>query len=1630
MQWENVYVFISSTFNDMHAERDYLVKKVFPQLSAWCAARKLRLVDIDLRWGVSEADATENKRVVQVCLDRIDECRPFFLCFLGQRRGWVPAKEDIGAETYHIYQKLEEAGYAGHASVTEMEILHALVDPLHGGRLAEADGTARELPAVEHAFFYLRDPGYLDRVVGNHLKNIYTNQAEADPAAADAELKKWRDTVIPDTGRPITRYSAQWDTDQHTSEIAWPTAVPTTAPQGSRMWQDAFGKWERQWQGVGVAVNSDGTITGQELEKACAFNEKLTQGRLGDFSAENAELADIIISQLKGAITARFGAREEQAETPLQKELDQQAQFLHVASEGFIEREGDFDALDAYVAGADRRPMAIAAPAGTGKTSLLAHFIDTYRLQGDETLHYRFVGGSDLSSNVDGLLRSLLTELKERGKIESDLPLTATELRGKAYELLEEAGKQGKTILVIDALNQLETGLSDLAWIPAQLPEHVRLVVSFKRGEEGGDAWYKEIRENGSMLLHDVHVFAEIEDRRKLVGAYLSSYFKELDEAREDMLVRSAGSDNPLFLKTVLSELRQFGAHQSLNEYIRDNFGESPISAFDAVLRRMENDPPYASLPPDVLVPHIFGWLAHAQQGLSQRELAALLKQQGLMESVDEAGEAVAVVLRQLRPYLAQRDGRVDFFYESFRIAARQRYTGDHPRAKKPVTWHAGLAAYFEEQPFEDTHKLMELAYQYAHARITGHLVALLTDYRYLDARLMAHGVDALTADFELPASAGLYLGRENEHLLKLLHESLLLSTEALTANPAQLAQQLYGRLLGSPLPQLQQLLRRALEVNQEKRQLWLRPCFRYMDAPGGALRRMWRKSGYDTPMTPDGSRMVISLAYERYSLVDLDTGKVLKEFPQPAAGFSNRRRISADGHTLFMVIHKTGETLILNVIDLRTGACKQVIPIEQDLNFTGFSASDDGGRLILHTQKGDLIAYEKRGDAWEQVIGTTLDKEIGSSCLSRDGSIALVGKRPAGQPSSNEIEIWDMDARACVDRFSLEGYWLSSMALAADNDTLLLGLWDKAVLWSLKQKREVRSRRSKGGVVVNLTPDGKTGVCSEGRNVVVFSIPDMAEKRVLERHIENVDFVAISADGSRVISASIGGSVRLWDARVQAEEGKHAAESGFEREYPFRRAVIGENYSQAALSADCTRLAAIPLYSAKSVVFDTQSGGQVCELPNVTHNAAPGWFAFSTTGRYAAGTFKEQLRVWDARTGEVLFTTPPLGYKPECVRVLEEKRQVLLGDEGGTVHIIDVEAGRETGAFQAHTAEVWDMALSNDQTMLLTSALHPTVSRTPADDADEMKAWNTADFSPHGYAAGLTRSTRKLSFRPDDRQYAMPMGVYRGEAAVLWDAKTNNPQSMMFECPQGGLSGLRFSRDGRWLMAFAGYSSGLALFDTREEKLAFRLYSSEAHYIEAWFTPQGDLAALCGDGELHYFRIENPECAALAPRYTPLPRQLEAKAKLFFGAGQKWFAEKNFALARQDYEIAVQCYTEMVGAMRQTQHTEMLAYGENQLGMCCGALGDDAAAAAAYAGSAQWYEKLAASGEEKHLRSLGQALWNVTITYARLDTAQALEYITRCVAVRGPFKDASEKDMDAYTTAYNYMKKLEQNVR
>nr|XP_020441783.1 telomerase protein component 1-like isoform X2 [Monopterus albus] len=88
LRWQGVRVFISSTFRDMHGERDMLVWHVFPELRRRAASHCLYLQEVELRWGVTEE---ESVRTTELCLSEV--CRSqMMIGILGERYGLVPPR--------------------------------------------------------------------------------------------------------------------------------------------------------------------------------------------------------------------------------------------------------------------------------------------------------------------------------------------------------------------------------------------------------------------------------------------------------------------------------------------------------------------------------------------------------------------------------------------------------------------------------------------------------------------------------------------------------------------------------------------------------------------------------------------------------------------------------------------------------------------------------------------------------------------------------------------------------------------------------------------------------------------------------------------------------------------------------------------------------------------------------------------------------------------------------------------------------------------------------------------------------------------------------------------------------------------------------------------------------------------------------------------------------------------------------------------------------------------------------------------------------------------------------------------------------------------------------------------------
>ena len=79
-------IFVSSTFRDMHAERDMLHRVVVPELAARFSKKHISVDLIDLRWGIDTSeDGSEEEntaKILRVCFDEIERSRPFFIGFI------------------------------------------------------------------------------------------------------------------------------------------------------------------------------------------------------------------------------------------------------------------------------------------------------------------------------------------------------------------------------------------------------------------------------------------------------------------------------------------------------------------------------------------------------------------------------------------------------------------------------------------------------------------------------------------------------------------------------------------------------------------------------------------------------------------------------------------------------------------------------------------------------------------------------------------------------------------------------------------------------------------------------------------------------------------------------------------------------------------------------------------------------------------------------------------------------------------------------------------------------------------------------------------------------------------------------------------------------------------------------------------------------------------------------------------------------------------------------------------------------------------------------------------------------------------------------------------------------------
>ncbi len=526
--WKTVRVFISSTFRDFHAERDYLVKYVFPELRQYCEQYKLHLVDIDLRWGVTREEA-ETGKVLDICLDEIDNSRPFFICLLGNRYGWIP--NSITKSTINIFPSLSKKEGL---SVTHLEIEHAALNPL----LSEKE-------KAPHSFFYFRDAESLpnSRKIKRKERAAYKQTFFEDSKSLKTKLTNLKTTItqhfikLPER---IFYYKPSFD-------------INLTNPE-----DDAYkGRFTpNSFELLGNKVK-------EQLKQAIQIQYK---NRIEDLSLQAK--SDYLLH-----------------------EHDLHETFVENRTQLFIGRSSLLQKITNYAQGTENKVLAVYGESGSGKSALLSQFYKQYTNSPNNTnvlFIPHFVGATKTSSSHYQLILRICHILKNHFDFKATIPFDIDSLTETFHSFLNEANQ--KVIILIDGLNQLDAhyGAHSLSWLPSRLPHNVRIIASSLDGQTKISLQAKTaLSLNVTPLTHNEQKDI-IRQLPNVFAKTLETKYIELLSNKTDQNGKTP-AENPLYLKLAIEELRVFGSFEKLESFITD-IPTSVIDMFGFVINRLSNE--------------------------------------------------------------------------------------------------------------------------------------------------------------------------------------------------------------------------------------------------------------------------------------------------------------------------------------------------------------------------------------------------------------------------------------------------------------------------------------------------------------------------------------------------------------------------------------------------------------------------------------------------------------------------------------------------------------------------------------------------------------------------------------------------------------------------------------------------------------------------------------------------------------------------------------------------------------------------------------------------------------------------------------------------------------------------------
>jgi len=392
-----------------------------------------------------------------------------------------------------------------------------------------------------------------------------------------------------------------------------------------------------------------------------------------------------------------------------------------------IDRPQHQEALRAFAERTDRqgKGLVVTGDSGCGKTVLFAAWAhDWAQNHPDDFLFQHYFGASPSSTSPDGFVSRLLGELKQRFDVPDEIPVGSDKLREALPHWLAKAIGKRRIVLVLDGLNQVQgTDVERrLNFLPSSFPPHVTVLASSLPGPALDALRERGWNEHHLLLADRSEIDAMVGEYFRIHSRHVDVEGRPLDTPLRWQLVAAPGCENPLFLRTLLEELRQFGSFEKLPARVAHYLeADTPQALFQRVLIRWQEDFDRQDQPREPgkpgLVRRALMHLWAARQGLSEGEWLDLL---GTGYSPLPRAHWSPLFLA-LEPHLSQRSGLFAFGHDFLRQAVDTEFLSSQ---ESRVAAHVAMAKYFEQhlhQQDMSQRKAAEWPYQrHAAATIRG----------------------------------------------------------------------------------------------------------------------------------------------------------------------------------------------------------------------------------------------------------------------------------------------------------------------------------------------------------------------------------------------------------------------------------------------------------------------------------------------------------------------------------------------------------------------------------------------------------------------------------------------------------------------------------------------------------------------------------------------------------------------------------------------------------------------------------------------------------------------------------------------------------------------------------------------